>query len=127
MVDMNGDDLDDMVRASSTKHHPVPDPAVVSSLANIPTTPADHSPSWSIVAGDIDGQRIHGPDVWWSTRRHVHDGERDRNRIHQGCPLSTFSASVRTWWTSTQMGIWMPSLAMIPMRMFVSSMMELET
>ncbi|MBK6550106.1 MAG: VCBS repeat-containing protein [Flavobacteriales bacterium] len=56
VVDMNGDDLDDMVRASSTNiniQYQQPGGGFLS--VNIPTTPADHSPSWSIVAGDIDG------------------------------------------------------------------------
>ncbi len=56
VVDMNGDHLDDVVRANSTNIN------IQYQLAgggfnsvNIPTSQADHSPSWSIVAGDIDG------------------------------------------------------------------------
>jgi len=56
VVDMNGDDLDDLVRASTSNIN------VQYQIAgggfqgvNIPTTAADHSPSWSIVAGDLDG------------------------------------------------------------------------
>lgn len=56
VVDMNGDDLDDVVSASTSNIH------IQYQLAaggftpvNIPTAPAANSPSWSIVAGDIDG------------------------------------------------------------------------
>ena len=56
VVDMDGDGLDDIVSA---------DGSVIRidrqlagggfSSTNIPTTPADNAPSWSIAAGDIDG------------------------------------------------------------------------
>ena len=56
VVDMNGDKLDDVVQASTSNI------LVQYQLAtggftpvNIPTAPAANSPSWSIVAGDIDG------------------------------------------------------------------------
>lgn len=55
VVDMNGDHLDDVVRASTSNiniQHQQAGGGFVST--NIPTTPADNSPSWSIVAGDID-------------------------------------------------------------------------
>lgn len=56
VVDMNGDHLDDVVSASSTNiriAHQQSGGGFIST--NIPTTPADHTPSWSIAAGDIDG------------------------------------------------------------------------
>lgn len=56
IVDMNNDHLDDMVRASATNiniQYQLPGGGFQS--VNIPTSPADNSPSWSIAAGDIDG------------------------------------------------------------------------
>lgn len=56
VVDMNGDDLDDVVRASTSSinvQYQLDGGGFQS--VNIPTTPADNAPSWSIVAGDIDG------------------------------------------------------------------------
>ncbi|MCB0769300.1 MAG: VCBS repeat-containing protein [Flavobacteriales bacterium] len=56
VVDMNGDHLDDVVSASSTNiriAHQQEGGGFITT--NIPTTPADHTPSWSIAAGDIDG------------------------------------------------------------------------
>ncbi|MBL7953378.1 MAG: VCBS repeat-containing protein [Flavobacteriales bacterium] len=56
VVDMNGDDLDDVVRASTSNINVQYQQAGGGFQAvNIPTTPADHSPSWSIVGGDLDG------------------------------------------------------------------------
>lgn len=56
VVDMNGDHLDDVVRASTSNIN------IQYQLAgggfqsvNIPTATAENSPSWSIAAGDIDG------------------------------------------------------------------------
>ncbi|MBL7940654.1 MAG: VCBS repeat-containing protein [Flavobacteriales bacterium] len=56
VVDMNGDDLDDVVSASTTSiriQYQLPTGGF--NPVNITTAPAVHSPSWSIVAGDIDG------------------------------------------------------------------------
>jgi hypothetical protein len=56
VVDMNGDDLDDVVRASATNINVQYQQAGGGFISvNIPTSQADNSPSWSIVAGDIDG------------------------------------------------------------------------
>lgn len=56
IVDMNNDHLDDMVRASATNiniQYQLPGGGFQS--VNITTPQADNSPSWSIAAGDIDG------------------------------------------------------------------------
>ncbi|MEZ4738354.1 MAG: FG-GAP-like repeat-containing protein [Flavobacteriales bacterium] len=56
VVDMNGDHLDDVVSASSTNiriQHQLAGGGFAP--VNITTTPADNTPSWSIAAGDIDG------------------------------------------------------------------------
>ncbi|MEZ4737948.1 MAG: FG-GAP-like repeat-containing protein [Flavobacteriales bacterium] len=56
VVDMNNDGLDDIVGVSATNVH------ILQQLegggftsVNIPTTQADNTPSWSLAAGDIDG------------------------------------------------------------------------
>ena len=56
VVDMNGDNLDDVVSASTTNiriQYQLTTGGYTS--VNIATAPAVNSPSWSIVAGDIDG------------------------------------------------------------------------
>jgi len=56
VVDMNGDFLDDIVTVSSTAiyiNHQQTDGSFVET--QFPTTNADFLPSWSIAAGDIDG------------------------------------------------------------------------
>lgn len=56
IVDMNGDHLDDVVRASPSNiniQYQLPGGGFQS--VNIPTVTAQNSPSWSIAAGDIDG------------------------------------------------------------------------
>ncbi len=56
IVDMNGDHLDDLVIAGTNfvvLHHQQAGGGFVAS--NIPTPPAMHSASWSLAAGDIDG------------------------------------------------------------------------
>jgi len=56
VVDMNGDNLDDVVSASTTNiriQYQLPTGGFNS--VNIATAAAVNSPSWSIVAGDIDG------------------------------------------------------------------------
>ncbi len=55
-VDMNGDHLDDVVRATSTQitiDHQQTGGGLVQSVYS--TTTADHSPGWSLAAGDLDG------------------------------------------------------------------------
>jgi len=56
VVDMNGDHLDDVVGTNSTNiniHHQQAGGGFLAS--NYTTTEADYTPSWSIAAGDIDG------------------------------------------------------------------------
>jgi hypothetical protein len=56
VVDMNGDHLDDVVGVTGTNvniHKQLS--AGGFSSVNIATTPADNTPSWSLAAGDIDG------------------------------------------------------------------------
>jgi hypothetical protein len=56
VVDMNGDHLDDVVRASTSNiniQYQIAGGGFQS--VNIPTAVAENSPSWSIAAGDIDG------------------------------------------------------------------------
>ena len=56
IVDMDGDNLDDVVAVSSTNvniHYQQLGGGFLST--NISTTPADHPASWSMAAGDLDG------------------------------------------------------------------------
>lgn len=55
-VDMNGDHLDDVVRVTDTQitiGHQQSGGGLVQTV--FPTTQADNSPSWSLAAGDLDG------------------------------------------------------------------------
>lgn len=55
-VDMNNDGYDDVVSVTQTNiriHHQQPDGSLV--MTDYPTTSADYTPSWSMAAGDIDG------------------------------------------------------------------------
>lgn len=55
-VDMNNDGYDDIVSVTATNiriHHQQPDGSFV--MTDYPTTNADYTPSWSLAAGDIDG------------------------------------------------------------------------
>jgi hypothetical protein len=56
VVDMNGDQLDDAVRVSSTVVHVYQQlPQGGFQHVQMPTPQAAHTPSWSIAAGDLDG------------------------------------------------------------------------
>jgi hypothetical protein len=56
VVDMNGDNLDDVVSISSTNVRiSYQQPGGTFSVVNIPTTQAVNTPSWSMSVGDIDG------------------------------------------------------------------------
>ncbi len=55
VVDMNGDFLDDLVSVTATNvqiYYQQPDGSFIES--NITTTPANHTPSWSLAAADFD-------------------------------------------------------------------------
>src|SRR5688500_2424697 len=55
VVDMNGDFLDDVVRVSPTTLTIALQNGSGFSTITVPTDTADHTPSWSIAAGDVDG------------------------------------------------------------------------
>jgi hypothetical protein len=56
VVDMNNDQLDDIVGSSTSNVNILyQQPAGTFQSVNIITSPADHTASWSIAAGDIDG------------------------------------------------------------------------
>ena len=55
-VDMTNDGYDDVVSVSQTSiriHHQQPDASFL--MVDYPTTPADYTASWSMAAGDLDG------------------------------------------------------------------------
>lgn len=54
-VDMNGDHLDDVVSVSGTNINVMRQIAGGFTAFNYPTTPADHEASWSMSAGDLNG------------------------------------------------------------------------
>lgn len=58
-VDMNGDYLDDIVSISSENIHlQYQNPDGTFTEANVTTSPADHTPSWSLTAGDLNGDGV---------------------------------------------------------------------
>lgn len=55
VVDMNGDFLDDIVSVSSTNIHVLQQTLSGFESHNYPTSSADNNPSWSLAAGDFNG------------------------------------------------------------------------